>query len=762
MKVALLSYDFGEYCVRLASALRQRADVLLLLPQQLADPHLSILDTGVNFQPFDKPRLRQPGRQIRVGVNLLRHLNAFDPDVLHLQQGHLWFNGFLPLLRRRPLVLTVHDPRHHLGDQGGRHTPQAIIDFGFRRASQVIVHAEQLKQVVVTECGIPPEIVHVVPHIALGTSPSVPPPDDGATILFFGRIWEYKGLEFLIRAEPLITAEVADARIVIAGQGEEFARYRRMMVHPDRFTVYNEYLSDERRDELFQQATVVVLPYVEASQSGVIPLAYTFMKPVVATRVGGLPEMVEDGRTGYLVPPRDERALAAAIVRLLRNKPLCRQLGLNGKRKLDAECAPAVVAGHTLAVYNRALGRRPAATERGRAQPLARLPGMFSPSDQQDRAAISLHRYMVARHWTGHALIGPDPGIRFNYRIGRFVKSYLRQVRWNDDYYYLQGQGYWTLSNWRLFDLLREETYREIAVRCSASILTAQRPDGAWEYPNPEWRGRIATVEGTWASIGLLETYRRTGEASFLTGGLRWHRFLVETIGFQRIGDTLAANYFAHRTGTRVPANSAIVLRFLAELADVTREQAYLEQAGGLLRFFRSTQRASGEFPYAVEGTRELRRVHFQCYQYNAFLCLELSRYYELTRNPDFLQPVPRLLDFLATGVAPDGHAFYACGNAHRAVTYHAAAVAAALSAGARLGIGAYDLADRAYAYVLGRQRPDGGFPYSQRDYRLLSDQRSYPRYLAMILLHLLSHRAPAGSPAWETRQGIIGCLDAH
>jgi glycosyltransferase involved in cell wall biosynthesis len=72
--------------------------------------------------------------------------------------------------------------------------------------------------------------------------------------------------------------------------------------------------------------------------------------------------MVEDGRTGYVVPPRDERALAAAVVRLLRNKPLCRQMGLNGKRKLDAECAPPVIARQTFDVYTRALGRRAAAT----------------------------------------------------------------------------------------------------------------------------------------------------------------------------------------------------------------------------------------------------------------------------------------------------------------------------------------------------------------------------------------------------------------
>lgn len=356
MKVAIVSYDFGEYCVRLASALSRKADVLLLLPQQLAAQHLTNLDPGVTFHAFDKPRLRQPARQVRVALDLLRHVKSFDPDVVHLQQGHFWFNGCLPLLRNYPLVLTVHDPRHHLGDRGGRRTPQAIMDFGFRQAAQLIVHAGALRRVMTEECRIAPEILHVVPHISLGSPPDeMPLQGESPTILFFGRIWPYKGLEYLIRAEPFITAAVPDARIVIAGQGEDLARHRRMMAHPERFTIYNEYVSEERCRELFQQATIVALPYVEASQSGVIPLAYTFMKPVVATEVGGLPELVEHGRTGYLVPPRDERALAAAIVRLLRDKPLARLLGLNGRRKLDAECAPAVVAQKTLAVYSRAL-----------------------------------------------------------------------------------------------------------------------------------------------------------------------------------------------------------------------------------------------------------------------------------------------------------------------------------------------------------------------------------------------------------------------
>jgi len=359
MKVALLSFDFGEYCIRLASALARQVEVLLLLPHQIAAPHSSKLDQAVSFQPFNQPRLRQPLRQMATIYRILRQITSFEPDVIHLQKGHLWFNLALPLLRRYRLVVTIHDPRYHVGDCESRKVPQTIMAFGHHRADQIIVHGEQLKQVVVNELGLASETVHVVPMIALGDDLAHSEvQEEDHQILFFGRIWEYKGLEYLIRAEPLITAQVPDACIVIAGRGEDFARYRRLMVHPERFSVHNEYVSDAKCAELFQRASVVALPYIDASQSAVIPVAYTFSKPVVATTVGALPEMVDHGRTGFLVPPRDERALADALVRLLRDKGLRRQLGANGKRKVETDLSPEAVARQTLAVYRRAVGDR--------------------------------------------------------------------------------------------------------------------------------------------------------------------------------------------------------------------------------------------------------------------------------------------------------------------------------------------------------------------------------------------------------------------
>jgi hypothetical protein len=355
--------------------------------------------------------------------------------------------------------------------------------------------------------------------------------------------------------------------------------------------------------------------------------------------------------------------------------------------------------------------------------------------------ALKLHRYLVANHWDGRALTGPDPGVRFNYRIGRFVKNYVPRRSWNDELYYLQGQGYWVLANWDLHARTGDTTYRDIAVRCSEHMLAQQRSDGAWDYPNPEWKGRVAAVEGIWASLGLLETFRWTADEMFLVGALGWHRFLVETIGFQEVGDELAINYFAGRAGTRVPNNSTDTLRFLAEIADATGHGFYLMPGDGLLAFVSRAQKATGELPYTVEGAAGHKaRPHFQCYQYNAFQCLGLMRYYELTRDSRAVPIISRILEFLRTGVGEDGRAFYECGNRYRSVTYHAAALGAAFGRASQLGVGSYDeLSDRSLSYVLQMQQPDGGCIYSRGDYRLLSDRRSYPRYLAMVLLHLLT-----------------------
>nr|NIT60376.1 hypothetical protein [Fodinibius sp.]NIY28958.1 hypothetical protein [Fodinibius sp.] len=92
MKILFIAFDSGELSVRLASALAQEVEVCFMLPQKQAEPYLQWLNPALNFQPFAKPRLRQPVNQIRTIYMLLQRIKRFNPDVIHFQKGHLWFN----------------------------------------------------------------------------------------------------------------------------------------------------------------------------------------------------------------------------------------------------------------------------------------------------------------------------------------------------------------------------------------------------------------------------------------------------------------------------------------------------------------------------------------------------------------------------------------------------------------------------------------------------------------------------------------------
>lgn len=360
MKIALVSYDFGEYCVRLANGLSVGVNVLLLLPKTLAADYKAQLAPAVTLFTFDKPRLRQPRQQLQTINQLLAAIKQFQPDVVHMQHRHLWFNLALPLIRT-PLVVTVHDAVNHVGDRNGSRTPEWMMQRSWRQASRLITHGEQVKQQVVSQ-GVAAERVTVMPHIVMGERPSQSAERAFfdklvLNVLFFGRIWPYKGLDILIAAQPHITAAVPNSRIIIAGEGEDFYRYQQMMVQPKQFEIHNRFVTDAERAELFRRADVVVLPYIEASQSGVIPVAYRAGKPVIATTVGSLPEVVEHGTTGLLVPPCDVNALANAVIRLLKDEGERLQMGQNAQLKIEREAGEAAIATQTLAVYRQAIGK---------------------------------------------------------------------------------------------------------------------------------------------------------------------------------------------------------------------------------------------------------------------------------------------------------------------------------------------------------------------------------------------------------------------
>jgi glycosyltransferase involved in cell wall biosynthesis len=138
------------------------------------------------------------------------------------------------------------------------------------------------------------------------------------TILFFGFIRPYKGVDDLLRAMPLIVKERRVTLLVVGEfwQGREvFAQRLRELRIEEAVRVVDRYVPNEDVALYFSAADVVVLPYLSGTGSGVLQIAYGFEKPVIATHVGSLPEVVDEGRTGYLVNPGDPRALADAVIR---------------------------------------------------------------------------------------------------------------------------------------------------------------------------------------------------------------------------------------------------------------------------------------------------------------------------------------------------------------------------------------------------------------------------------------------------------------
>lgn len=143
------------------------------------------------------------------------------------------------------------------------------------------------------------------------------------TLLFFGFVRQYKGVRHLLRALPLVLKKV-DLDLLIVGEfWEDKREYEQLIARlglQDHVKMIDRYVPNEDIGRYFAAADVVVLPYESGTQSAVVQVAYAHDTPVISTKVGGLSDAVFDGKTGFLVPPKDERALADAIIKFYRGK----------------------------------------------------------------------------------------------------------------------------------------------------------------------------------------------------------------------------------------------------------------------------------------------------------------------------------------------------------------------------------------------------------------------------------------------------------
>jgi glycosyltransferase involved in cell wall biosynthesis len=263
---------------------------------------------------------------------IVHHIKAFRPDVLLFPMFHPWNMIIQRKMREIPSVVFVHDPRPHPDFLG--YGFEKLENLSIHQAARCVVMSDILRPNLVKR-GVPHERIDVIPLGPLNYSSlsKMVKKQEFPTVLFFGRIAPYKGLDTLLKAFDKVI-ETIPCRLRIVGDGN-IDRYKNWFTQNSYIEIINRWVPEEEVGDIFASSDIVVLPYTSASQSGIIPIAAVYGLPVIATRTGGLPEQIEDGLSGWLVPPRDITALAQAISQALTRPDLARERGLELKKRYE-------------------------------------------------------------------------------------------------------------------------------------------------------------------------------------------------------------------------------------------------------------------------------------------------------------------------------------------------------------------------------------------------------------------------------------------
>lgn len=268
--------------------------------------------TGKDFLPKflmiiirDIPRIKRVVREYNKSIMYISGLTNGTLPVA------IAFNGY-------PLIYTMHDPEVH---NSSNKYIKFCNEYLAKKASQIIILSSGFRNYVMKKFNKRISQINVIPlgfeginevnevNKKLSTSQK-----ERWTLLFFGRIDKYKGLEVLAESYSILKKKYGNSiELIIAGSGD-FEPYRHQFEHNRDISIINEWISDDKMEELFMnERTISVLPYTSATQSGVITLAKKYKCPVVATRCGGIIEQIQDGVTGFLIEPNNAAALAEAV-----------------------------------------------------------------------------------------------------------------------------------------------------------------------------------------------------------------------------------------------------------------------------------------------------------------------------------------------------------------------------------------------------------------------------------------------------------------
>jgi glycosyltransferase involved in cell wall biosynthesis len=360
----------------------------LIGSDELDEPDLRNM-AGVNFLNLrgdQRPNAGIVAKVFRVLAyysKLIAYAASAPPKIFHI----LWNNKletfdrtflmlYYKLLGKR-VVLTAHNVNKRRRDSRDSFLNRLTLRIQYRLADHIFVHTEKMKAELMHQFGVSSDRASVIPF---GINNSVPNThltapqakerlgvrENEKAILFFGRIKPYKGLEYLIAAFQKLARRSADYRLIIAGRLEEgcgpywesMQKEIQEYFEAGRVTLRIEFIPDSEIEVYFKASDVLILPYKEIFQSGVIFLGYSFGLPAIIADVGSLKDDVVEGKNGFVFCPEDPNDLARAIEQYFGSDLFA---DLSTRRHVIRDYALqrhswAIVGQQTLSIYQTLLG----------------------------------------------------------------------------------------------------------------------------------------------------------------------------------------------------------------------------------------------------------------------------------------------------------------------------------------------------------------------------------------------------------------------
>jgi len=312
-------------------------------------------------------------------VRLVAYLVQAKPDVIQFGKIEFPFEAlFLGFLKRKGLTLSQVCHEFELREQGNGflvNISNRLYRWVYSTFSAIFFHGESNRQRFLSLFDVPKERLYLIDHgneglFLLHNSSGMTAPQlrtqygigpNAPVILFFGNLMPSKGVPDLLKAFAQVNQKEDQARLVVAGNPSKFIdmdELKKLVVElniSNAITFDMRYIPMENVSALMDMSRVVVYPYLNSTQSGALQVAYTFGKAVIATNVGGLPEAVEDGKSGILVPPASPNDLAKAILKFIEDPQLADEMGAYAKHLSDTRFSWNSIARKMFDIYSSAV-----------------------------------------------------------------------------------------------------------------------------------------------------------------------------------------------------------------------------------------------------------------------------------------------------------------------------------------------------------------------------------------------------------------------